>query len=325
MKKILIISSNRLGDSILTSGLVNHYKKNNKKNSLTFVCGDLPAEIFKHARNIDRLISLKKKKNSSHWLFLWIKVFLNFWDEIVDLRGSAISYFLFTKKRIINPYIDKDKKKKIHKVLSISKFYNKKLLVPKLDIQLKKIPRFENHFLSNYYKSFVAIAPGANWVPKQWPKENFVSLIKKLITNKNFDHCRFILIGSQNEKYIGDFICKSFNNDRIINLIGKPKLIEVCSILKKCKLFIGNDSGLMHLAASLKIPTVGLFGPSDIKQYSPWGDNTLSIKTPESPSELMNNEFFSPKNKASLMKSLKVIKVEKEIINFHNKLNVKKK
>ena len=162
-------------------------------------------------------------------------------------------------------------------------------------------------------------------MPKQWPKENFVSLIKKLITNKNFDHCRFILIGSKNEKYIGDFICKSFNKDRIINLIGKPKLIEVCSILKKCKLFIGNDSGLMHLAASLKIPTVGLFGPSDIKQYSPWGDNTLSIKTPESPSELMNNEFFSPKNKASLMKSLKVIKVEKEIINFHNKLNVKKK
>ena len=81
----------------------------------------------------------------------------------------------------------------------------------------------------------------------------------------------------------------------------------------------------MHLAASLKIPTVGLFGPSDIKQYSPWGDNTLSIRTPESPSELMNNEFFSPKNKASLMKGLKVTKVEKEIINFHNKLNVTKK
>ena len=94
----------------MTSGLVNHYKKNNKMNSLTFVCGDLPAEIFTHARNIDRLITLKKKKNSSHWLLLWIKVFLNFWDEIVDLRGSAISYFLFTKKRIINPYIVKDKK-----------------------------------------------------------------------------------------------------------------------------------------------------------------------------------------------------------------------
>ena len=75
MKKILIISSNRLGDSILTSGLINHYKKINKMNSLTFVCGDLPAKIFKHSRNIERLISLKKKKIPLIGFFYGLKFF----------------------------------------------------------------------------------------------------------------------------------------------------------------------------------------------------------------------------------------------------------
>lgn len=324
MKKILIISSNRLGDSILTSGLINYYKQTYKMSNITFVCGNLPAEIFKYAKNINKIISLKKRKNSLHWIILWLEIFNNFWDEVIDLRGTALSYFLFAKKRTINPFFDKNKKKKIHKVISISKFYNYDTIEPNVDLKIKQIPHFNKYFLSKDYKNFVAIAPGANWKPKQWPKEYFVELIKKLIKNKIFYYSRFILIGSSNERSIGKYITNYFEKDTIINLVGIPSLIEVCSILKKCNLFIGNDSGLMHLSASLEIPTVGLFGPSDIEQYRPWGKFTLGIKTPESPSELMGKKNFSHKNNFSLMKTLSVSNVEKKIISFYKK-NVKKK
>ena len=61
MKKILIISSNRLGDSILSSGLNKFFK--DKNYSVTFACGPLPYGLFKFCGNIDKIFSFKKKKN----------------------------------------------------------------------------------------------------------------------------------------------------------------------------------------------------------------------------------------------------------------------
>ena len=209
-------------------------------------------------------------------------------------------------------------------MISISKFYNHDTIEPNVDIKIKQIPHFNKYFLSKDFKNFVAIAPGANWEPKQWPKEYFVELIKKLIKNKIFYYSKFILIGSFNERSIGKYIANHFEKNIMTNLIGIPSLIEICSVLKKCNLFIGNDSGLMHLSASLDIPTIGLFGPSDIEQYHPWGKCTLGIKTPESPAELMGQKKFSHKNNFSLMKTLSVSNVEKKIISFYKK-NVKKK
>ena len=60
-KKILIISSNRLGDSIMSSGLHQFFKKE-VTNKITLVCGKVPSELFKYCENIDRLITLNKRK-----------------------------------------------------------------------------------------------------------------------------------------------------------------------------------------------------------------------------------------------------------------------
>ena len=125
MKKILIISSNRLGDSILASGLNKFFKEKNFK--ITFVCGPLPFNLFKFCENIDNIISLEKKKFSFHWLYLWGKVFLNFWDNVIDLRGSALSFFLFTKKRTI---YKNEIYSKLHKTKSISSLVSKKIFPP---------------------------------------------------------------------------------------------------------------------------------------------------------------------------------------------------
>ena len=66
---------------------------------------------------------------------MWTKVIFNFWDCVIDLRGSAISFFLFTRKRLI---YKTSVNSEIHKIQSISSLVNKKNLSPNINLELKK-------------------------------------------------------------------------------------------------------------------------------------------------------------------------------------------
>ena len=62
-----------------------------------------------------------------------------------------------------------------------------------------------------------------------------------------------------------------------IDLVGGLELPEVAAVMARCALFVGNDSGLMHLAAATGIPTVGLFGPTPASEYAPVGARALAV------------------------------------------------
>jgi len=314
MKKILIISSNRLGDSILSSGLNKFFK--DKSYNVTFVCGPLPFALFRQCKNIDKIFSLEKKKFSIHWLYLWIRVVSNFWDCVVDLRGSVISYFLFTQKRIIYRNLVSSK---LHKVRSISSLVSKKNLPPSINLEHTKNDFKNLHFLRSKFKKFILVAPSTNWIGKTWPIEKFIELIKKLKKERIFSKSLFVILGSIDEKKEMKKLLKNKSID-LLDLVGKIDLVSMYHIMKKSSLFIGNDSGLMHLAALAKLPTVGLFGPSDFVKYQPFGLKTLAIRSPKSYKELMSYEGFNPKKVSSLMTGLKVEYVFKKIVKFYEEL-----
>lgn len=320
MKKILIISSNRLGDAILSSGINHYYKSLYQKSRLTFVCGEVPAEIFKKCQNIDKVLPLKKKKYSLHWFFLWIKIFFICWDHIVDLRGTAISYFLITKNRKI--FTKKINNKKVHKIVNYSKLIGDLVLEPKVKLMTES--KSKKKFLIKILKlktqhSLFAISTSTNWIGKQWPASRFRELISRLRKQSFFSKFKFILLGSKNEMENNYNISKEFSKSDVLNLAGIINLEEVFLIIKECKYFLGNDSGLMHLSALAGIPTIGLFGPSDKNQYGPWCKKNKIISTVETPDELMGNKNFSHKKTGTLMTSLSVNRVEREILKFCEK------
>ena len=63
-----------------------------------------------------------------------------------------------------------------------------------------------------------------------------------------------------------------------IDLVGRFDLPEVAACLERSALFIGNDSGLMHLAAAAGAPTIGLFGPTDAATYAPAGPRAMAVE-----------------------------------------------
>ena len=112
----------------------------------------------------------------------------------------------------------------------------------------------------------------------------------------------FVIVGPKEEWNLISSLFKSCKG-KLFNLVGKTNLAEIFLIMKECDLFIGNDSGLMHLSAASNIPTIGLFGPTNDKLYAPFGKKCFIIRTKENYQDFNNIEIN--KNK-SYMHSIKV-------------------
>ena len=210
------------------------------------------------------------------------------WEYIIDLRGTGISFFLFSNKKNIDILKIKNNIKE-HKVSEITKPIAGETLQP--HIKLSSIKDFKKNKLKEILKlkkkyKLIMIAPSANWKGKIWPSERYLDLVNRLIKHSYFKKSLFIFVGPSDERYLVDKVFR-LKKPYIFDLFGNSSLIEIFYIMKNCKLFIGNDSGLMHLSALAKIKTIGLFGPSNKFKYRPWGERNICISSPKNPDELM--------------------------------------
>jgi ADP-heptose:LPS heptosyltransferase len=92
---------------------------------------------------------------------------------------------------------------------------------------------------------------------------------------------------------------------RRIDLVGRVDLLTAAAVLARCALFIGNDTGLMHLAAACGTPTLGLFGPSPVGRYAPWGPHAATVCTTD-PSEKLFGPGFDHRTTGTLMDGISV-------------------
>jgi ADP-heptose:LPS heptosyltransferase len=87
-------------------------------------------------------------------------------------------------------------------------------------------------------------------------------------------------------------------------MTGGEDLLDVAACFARARLFVGNDSGLMHLAAAVGAPTLGLFGPSRETRYGPWGPRSRAVRTPESFEDLLERARGGARGAGALMESL---------------------
>jgi len=97
---------------------------------------------------------------------------------------------------------------------------------------------------------------------------------------------RLMVLGGANERKAAEGLKDVVPRSRFIDLAGKVDPVTAFACLKQARLFVGNDSGAMHLAAAAGAPTLGLFGPSDERRYAPWGPNARVVRGPRSFEEI---------------------------------------
>lgn len=106
----------------------------------------------------------------------------------------------------------------------------------------------------------LAIGAGASYgSAKCWPPNRFAEFANRFQAERDAE---IILFGTPNELTVAEAITSGMNR-KPINLTGKTSVRELSALLSRCHLFVGNDSGAMHVAASVGLPVVAVFGPTD--------------------------------------------------------------
>jgi ADP-heptose:LPS heptosyltransferase len=113
---------------------------------------------------------------------------------------------------------------------------------------------------------WLAVAPGANWPPKTWPVSHFQTLVHALRDDVN----ALVLLGGPGDRRACAELAAA-SALPVLDLAGKTSLLQAAAVIERVSLFIGNDSGLGHLAAAVGTSTLTLFGPGDPLRYHPWG------------------------------------------------------
>jgi ADP-heptose:LPS heptosyltransferase len=116
----------------------------------------------------------------------------------------------------------------------------------------------------------VGVLPGgsANWPEKRWGVDRFAALMRLI---RGHGKARFFLFGVKEELHLCAHLLKLYGGEGAVSLAGKTPFGELAALVRGMDLFVSNDTGPMHLASLLGVPTVGIFGPTDERKWSPPG------------------------------------------------------
>jgi ADP-heptose:LPS heptosyltransferase len=281
---ILFITANQVGDAVLSTGLLDHLIWTYPHAKIVVACGPVAEGVFVRMPNRAGTIVLTKRRLRLHWLQLWREVARQRWDIVVDLRGSAFSWLVRAGRRFVMRGGRKLGKRVAHLGALLG------LDPPPLPVAwFGPADRARAAALlpgeGQGEGLWIALGPTANWDRKVWPAERFVALYRALTApGAPLEGARAVILGGPGarERAMAAPVLVALG-DRAVDLVGGLALPEVAAVLARCALFVGNDSGLMHLAAATGTPTLGLFGPSRVEEYAPAGRRTAVAVAPDSP------------------------------------------
>jgi ADP-heptose:LPS heptosyltransferase len=302
---ILFVTATRIGDAVLSTGLLSYLIERHPAASLTIAAGPVAAPLFEAVPQLERVVVIEKQRWSTHWLPFYAAVVTRRWDLVIDLRGSALAWLLRAGERLVMSKGDERE----HRVRQLGRLFH---LDPAPSPRLWTAPRHESaaSALISPGAPVLAIGPAANWRGKEWRADRFATLAQRLTaTDGLLPGARVVVLAAAHERQQAEPVLTVIPPHRRIDLVGKVDLLTAAAVLRRCALFIGNDTGLMHIAAASGTPTLGLFGPSPSDQYAPWGPHTGLVRSTDS-RDAMFGPGFDHRTTDTLMDGLSVEAVE---------------
>ena len=261
--RILFVTANRLGDAVLSTGLLDYLIQTYPDARITVACGPVAEGVFLRMPCLDRIIVVEKQPFGRHWLGLWAATVAQRWDLVIDIRGSALSWLVPTRRRAVMRPGSGPKTEQLARVLALPE-------APLPVVWFSAEDSARAAALLPPGRPVIALAPTANWTPKVWPAERFVTLFQRLTETYIPGAVPAVIAGpGEAEASMAKPVLQALPS--AIDLVGRLILPEIAAFLSRAAVFVGNDSGLMHLSAAAGTPTIGLFGPTNAVEYGPAG------------------------------------------------------
>ncbi len=278
-KTFLVISNTALGDTILSTPAIKSLKKSFPDSKIIAVLKSSFAPLFYNFKYIDEIIEYDGKYRN---FFSTIKKVKKHNSDIAlifhsnspqDIQLCVLSNIPFILKTVTNSeyknFLSYRFKKKVQHTIEdrieLIRLIGAKNIDTTMEISPLNDKNLENKFKK--YKNYIGFQIGAADKYKIWPIENFIELAKKLKNEK------ILITGIKSEWNLAQKIIKECPN--VLNLCGKCSIKELPYLIKELKLLITNDTGTMHLAISIKIPTLSLFSATSSKGIGPYQDIDL--------------------------------------------------
>lgn len=303
--RILFVSATRIGDAVLSTGLLGHLVDKHPGARITVACGPAAAELFATVPGLERVIVLEKMVGSLHWLGLWARCAWRVWDLVVDLRSAPLTYLLMAKRQV-HAHKHRFEGHRIRQLAGV--------------MGLQEAPPLPRLWSDAAHEALavelipdgppvLAIGPTANWRAKTWRAANFAELCRRVTAADGLlPGGRVALFGAPEERPQAMSLIEAIAPDQRIDLVGQVGLLDIHACMRRCAFYVGNDSGLMHIAAAAGVPTLGLFGPSKEDLYGPCGALTATVRTPQSFDDI-HPDGFDHRTSDSLMDGLSVERV----------------
>lgn len=298
---ICVIHLNQIGDLVFSLPLLRALRENYPDSTIHSVVKPYLRDLLTGSPYVDdvflRKSGLKEKLN------LLREIRRNRYDLVISLSNSVeclLLTALSSAKRKVGfanfPWdLCLDLKEKVE---GHHGWYNNRKLLKRLDLTVEKgdyvgllIPSSPGEGLRELVESqgfdvegrYVIISPGTSVrrKVKQWEEEKFAEVIVSL--KERYDLNPVLVGGKDNEELnekIAGIAKEKYNGEDLdmLNLTGKVGLKDLCSFMKHASLFVGIDSGIMHLASSMDMPVVGIFGPSDPFYVGPQNDRSIVVR-----------------------------------------------
>ena len=267
MGNILINFPTNIGDTVLCFPALDRISSNYPNDKITAIASLNTEELLLRNSLINKVIVFNKLWSIDKKIKFCLPL-INKFDLMVDFKNSFLPVILNPKKRTkfirrFNNFHAKDRYIYLVKDLAPKETNTKGEFI---------LSREEREFWDGFdLSNSIFVACSSKFSLKSYPQEYLKEIINFLVK----DYKIIILGDSQSIDYYKDLLFK----DGVINLVGKTKLYELFYILKKAKLVISVDCGILHIASYLNLPIVGLFGPTDPNIYGPWSDKFIVLQS----------------------------------------------
>ena len=279
MKRILIFSFSFIGDAVLSTAVIQPLRRHFPDSHITFLIGPRAFDLFATDPNTDATLVYDNRGEHAGWkgrLCLIKTLRLDRFDLVVNLRDSLTARCIGAEHW--GMVRGDSNRHAVTRYLEVLQRHDVDTTDAHPHLQLTDTEYAAAHYFLNKAgftseRMLIGIHPGGNWEYKLWDARNYAQVASTLAEKLN---AAILLFAGPNERELQAQVAEMMDVPPI--LVKTDDLRHLAALISACSVYIGNDTGPMHIAVAVGTPVIALFGSTNHHRSGPYGEKHTVVQ-----------------------------------------------